>query len=67
MCSKNSEERVGWQVRTLMGHTKPVTRAQFSDDGKHIFSMSSDGTVRGSWYEALLRLDRPLWGPLGFE
>ena len=33
---KLSEERVGWQVRTLTGHSSTVSSIAFSADGKRI-------------------------------
>ena len=36
------------QVHTLTGHSRPVTRVAFSQDGAHVVSGSSDNTVRFS-------------------
>jgi len=42
-------EAGGWQVCTLTGHTEPVTKVEFSDDGAQAISGSHrDGTVRGA-------------------
>ena len=41
-----SEERVGWQVCTLTGHTGNVYSVVFSADGKHVASGSSDALVK---------------------
>ena len=44
--SKWSEERVGWQVCTLEGHSGAVYSVAFSSDGKRVVSGSKDRLVR---------------------
>ena len=44
--SKWSEERVGWQVRTLTGHWDTVHTLAFSADGKRIVSGTFDGRLQ---------------------
>ena len=38
VCRKWSEEKVGWQVRTLTGHADMVHSVAFSADGKRVVS-----------------------------
>jgi len=40
------EERVGWQVLTLTGHTEDALSVAFSRDGKWIVSGSEDMLVK---------------------
>jgi len=40
------EEIVGWQVRTLTGHSDSVFSVDFSADGKRIVSGSADNLVK---------------------
>ena len=40
------EERVGWQERTLTGHSHVVKSVAFSRDGKWIVSGSEDTLVK---------------------
>jgi len=46
LCWRWSERRVGWQVRTLRGHSEEVNSVAFSRDGKWIVSGSSDADVK---------------------
>ena len=41
-----SEERLGWQVRTLKGHWCWVLKVAFSPDGKRVVSGSNDSYVK---------------------
>ena len=43
---KWSEGRVGWQLRTLTGHTRSVRSVAFSPDGKRGVSGSWDNLVK---------------------
>ena len=45
-CSKWSEMRVVWQVRTLAGHSGRVCSVDFAPDGKSVVSGSSDNLVK---------------------
>ena len=40
------EEMVGWQVRTLAGHSDSVLSVNFSADGTRIVSGSADNLVK---------------------
>ena len=43
---QETEERLGWQVCTLTGHTKSVIMVAFSPDGTRIVSGSHDNLVK---------------------
>jgi len=45
-CCRWSEGRVGWQERTLTGHSEMVLSVAFSRDGKWIVSGSTDTLVK---------------------
>ena len=45
-CCRWSERRVGWQERTLTGHSRMVLSVAFSRDGKWIVSGSVDKLVK---------------------
>jgi eukaryotic-like serine/threonine-protein kinase len=47
---------VGREVRTLKGHTGPVTSVAFSRDGKYVASACANGTVRVWDWEAGMEL-----------
>ena len=47
-CCRWSERRVGWQERTLRGHSGEALSVAFSRDGKWIVSGSTDTLVQ-SW------------------
>jgi len=48
---KWSEERVGWQVRTLTGHSGWVNAVAFSPDSQFVVSGSADKLVK-IWHTA---------------
>lgn len=48
--------------QVLSGHARPVTKLRYSGDGKHLYSLSSNGELK-SWdphWEAKIRRDWPL-------
>ena len=45
-CCRWPERRVGWQERTLRGHSEEVLSVAFSRDGKWIVSGSDDTLVK---------------------
>ena len=46
LCWRWSKVTLGWQVRTLTGHSGEVNSVDWSSDGKWIVSGSNDGLVK---------------------